>query len=98
MSCFYLSSTVKHAVLHHPSPPKTLPHCVWVTLNNLIPKMVTIYNVMIKKACLHNLHVNEVPPCGADQPALQHLTTKLGIFYKSEKTKTRLKTWGKGRL
>ena len=41
-------------------------------------KMVTIDNGMIKKACLHNLHVNEVPPCGADQPALQHLTTKSG--------------------
>ena len=27
---------------------------------------------------MHNLHVNEVPPCGADQPALQHLTTKSG--------------------
>ena len=84
MPCFNLSSTVKHAVLHHPSPPKTLPHCVWVTFNNLNPKMVTIDNGMIKKACLHNLHVNEVPPCGADQPALQHLTTKSGACGKSK--------------
>ena len=75
MSLEHLSSTIKHAMRFHPSPPETLPHCVWVTFNNL-----GHFKWIVPGSKWLNLCVNEVPPRGANQSTLQHLLSRIRWF------------------